>query len=516
MTMRMPFVPLALAVAVAAGCNENKTTPDVTIDWIAEDEPEGIETPPGGWARVIPNTAFEGLTWLVVGFQSQSESGPDLTGAVVSVMEFSDQVIIHDQRCNRARCAIVMEVTEFMGPIGQPIPPPIESQNVLMRIDPPSGEYMIGTMAVFPLDFTDHRTDSMPLRFKGHYMMSSFRMLAGTLMEVNTSDLVNPGRLFVAGPITLMGTIDLSGGDAEAETAGIAGLGAGAGGSTAGAGLGPGAGSGGSAGGGGGGASYGGTGMAGEDGTGTGGAAGAPYGDMNIECLVDSDAIECAGSGGGGSTAAAGGGGGSGLLLVSLDSVTLEDTLIDVSGGTGGDGTSGGGGGSGGNIWLLTPTISGTATIDSRGGAGGSASTGGSGGAGGAGRIRIDGDLSSASLTLQPDYHFSGPVIDKSSLELLDTDGHITVNGWASAGAELSLAIDNLSGFGDRNYDAVAETDGTFTFEADLSPGISLLKLSQNVEGLVTYGYVGNTFEVAGTTAVVGTMLYVASVPDTE
>ena len=42
------------------------------------------------------------------------------------------------------------------------------------------------------------------------------------------------------------------------------------------------------------------------------------------------------------------------------------------------------------------------------------------------------------------------------------------------------------------------------------------LTLSQNLAGLVSYGFVGNTFEVSGTTAVVGTLLYVASVPDGE
>jgi hypothetical protein len=520
MTITRMMVPGLAAALVAMGCSEKKDVPDTTAD-TAVDDGGGLDGPPGGWARVIPNTAFEGLDWLVIGLQPQGSAGPDLTGAVVSIQgEFGDDVLITDQRCNRVRCAIVVEVKEFMPPIGQPIPPPIEAQNVMIQIDPPSGEWMVGTLSVFPLDFTDHYTDTMPLRFHGHYMMSSFRMTAGTLMEVNTSDLSAPGRLFVAGPVELAGLIDLSGGDAEGTTPGRAGLGAGAGGEEGAPGGMPGGGPGGGqpgfSGGGGGGGSYGGAGTDGQDGTGTGGAAGATCGEANVECLVEAEATGCGGSGGGGCRDAAGGGGGSGLLIVSLSSMILDGATIDVSGGAGGAGTSGGGGGSGGNLWLLSPEITGTATIDTTGGAGGGATTGGEGGNGGAGRIRIDGLADGADLTLRPAYHFSGPVIDRSSLELLDTDGHITVTGRADEGAELRLAVDNQSGFGDRNFDAVAGSDGTFTIEVDLNPGISQLTLSQSLGGLLTYGYVGNTFEVAGTTAVVGTLLYVASVPDTE
>ncbi len=511
MALRHAITSLAATGLILAGCNENKTPEDAIVDQVSEDG-GGVEAPPGGWARIIPNTAFEGLTWLVIHIESQAiDGGPDLTGAVVSVDEYDDEVLIREQACNRARCAIVIEVTEFIGPVGQPIPPPIDARNVMLRVQPPSGDWMIGTLAVFPLDFTDHFTDTIPLRFKGHYMMSSFGMAAGTRMEVNTTDLTNPGRLFVAGPIEIAGIVDLSGGDAEGGTEGIAGLGAGAGGAASSAGAGPGAGLGGSGGGAGGGGSYGGTGLAGEDGGGTGGAAGATYGEINIECLMDPESHNCAGSGGGGA-GAAGGGGGSGFLLLSLDSITLTDATIDVSGGAGGDGASGGGGGSGGNVFLLAPTISGTATIDSTGGSGGASG----GGAGGAGRIRLDGDLTGADLTLQPNFYFPGPVIDKATLELIDRDGAMTVTGWASPDTELRLAVDNLSDNPDRNYDTVAGSDGTFTIDINVSPGISEMSITQNVGGLVSRGFVGNTFEVAGTTAVVGTILYIASVPDSE
>jgi hypothetical protein len=511
MVMRRAITSLAAAGLILAGCNENTTHEDAVVDQPVEDT-GGVEAPPGGWARIVPNTAFEGVTWLVVHIESQAiDGGPDLTGAVVSVDTYTDEVLIRDQSCNRARCAIVIEVTEFIGPIGQPIPPPIESRNVMLRVEPPSGEWMVGTLAVFPLDFTDHHTDTIPLRFKGHYMMSSFGMAAGTRMEVNTTDLANPGRLFVTGPIEIAGAIDLSGGDAESSTEGIPGLGAGAGGSASGAGAGPGAGLGGTGGGAGGGGSYGGSGLPGEDGTGTGGAAGSTYGEVNVECLMDPDSSNCAGSGGGGGTGA-GGGGGSGFLLLSLDSITLEDAVIDVSGGAGGDGASGGGGGSGGNAILLAPSISGTGTIDSTGGDGGASG----GGAGGAGRIRLDGDLTGADLTLQPNFHFAGPVIDKQTLELIDTDGAMTVNGWAEPDTELRLAVDNLCDNPDRNYDVTSTSDGTFSVDINVSPGISEMSITQNVGGLISRGLVGNTFEVSGTTAVVGTILYIASVPDSE
>jgi hypothetical protein len=513
MMVRCTLLSLVTICLAAAGCSEKTTEPDV-VDSVIDDA-GGFDAPPGGWARVIPNTAFEGLNWLVIGLQSQSAGGgPDLTGATVTIDDFGDEVLISEQRCNRVRCALVIEVTEFMPPIGQPIPPPIEAQNVMLRIDPPSGEWMVGTLSVFPLDYTDHFTPSMPLRFKGHYMMSSFRMTAGTRLEANDSELESVGRLFVAGPVELAGLLDMPGGDALGTEPGLPGLGAGQGGASMAPGLGPGGGLAGTGGGGGGGGSYGGSGTAGDEGTGTAGAPGDTYGSMNVECVMDAEAAHCAGSGGGGGTSAAGGGGGSSMLVVSLDSITLDGAVFDVSGGTGGDGDGAGGGGSGGNIWLLAPRITGTAEIDSRGGTGGSGAS--SGGTGGAGRIRIDGEKSGATLTLSPDYSFSGPVIDKTTLELIDTDGHITVTGWADEGAELRIAVDNQSGFSDRNFDGIAGTDGTFTIEVDLSPGVSSLTLSQNLSGLVTYGFVGNTFEVAGTTAVVGTLLYVASVPDGE
>jgi hypothetical protein len=499
---------------VLCACSEKRSEEDSTIDTTVEETP-GLDVPTGGYARVIPNTTFEGLTWFVTGLQHQTDSGPDLTGAVVSMDTFADEVIIREQRCNRMRCAVVLEVTEFMEPTGQPIPPPITAQNVMLRIDPPSGEWMIGTLSVFPLDYTDHFTDTMPLRFKGTYMMSSFRMTAGTTMEVNPADLIESGRLFVAGPIELAGSILLGGADAEGTIPGTQGLGGGEGGGTGAAGAGPGAGTQGLSGGGGGGGSHGGLGTDGADGAGTGGTAGSGYGEINVECLIDPEAEQCGGSGGGGSTGAAGAGGGSALLMASCESITFDGGLIDVSGGDGAAGAAGGGGGSGGALGLIAPTISGTGTLDLTGGAGGAGSGGGDGGAGGAGRLRLDGEMSGADLTIQPNFHFPGPVIDRSTLELLDDDGHITVTGWASPGAQLRIAVDNRSGFADMNFDTIATAESTFTIEVTLNPGISLLTLSQNLDDVVSFGQVGNTFEVAAT-AVRGTLLYVASVPDTE
>ena len=507
---------ICLAAALAGGGCDDKKNPAPPADTEIDDTP-GLDAPPGGYARIFPNTAFEGLTWHVVGVEQQGTVPMDLSGSIVSIAaEFAEDVVIREQRCNRMRCAIVLELGEFLDPVGQPIPPPISAQNVMIYVDPPTGQWMVGTLSVFPLDYTDHFTEEVPLRFRGSYMMSSFRMTSGTRLELNPGDTEGAGRLFVAGPVEIGGTVDFTGGDALGATPGISSLCSGGGGIRGGAGAGPGAGSAGAGGGGGGGGSFGGTGQPGTDGTGTGGAAGETYGDTNLASVLDAEGTECGGSGGGGSADAAGGGGGGAFLIVSLDSITLDGALLDVSGGAGGDGLGGGGGGSGGAVAMVAPTITGSATLDSTGGEGGMESGGGNGGGGGAGRFRIDAIDAGATLVLQPDYRFTGPVIDRSSLELIDTDGLVTVTGKASPGAVLRLAVKNHTGFGDEKFDAVADSEGDFTFDLTLNPGVSQLTLTQSGGGgEVINGLVGNTFEVAAY-AIRGTYLYIASVPDGE
>ncbi len=500
---------VTLALRVTLGCDGSQTPADAGWDDIM------LDVPPGGYARLVPNTAFEGVSWLVVGILP-TDTSVDLTGATVSVDTHADHVRIVEQACNRLRCAVVIEADEFIDPIGQPIPRPIDAENVMLRVDPVSGQWMAATLTLFPLDYSNHSTTSSPLRLKGTFLMSSFTMAPGTRLEPNTSDLTGPGRLFVTGPVVVRGTVDVSGGDADSSTAGSASLASGAGGAAAAAGAGAGAGQAGIFGGAGGGGSHGGTGTAGEDGTGTGGEAGVSYGEMYLAALLG-DEPGCGGSGGGGAVGAGGGGGGGALLVASLHSITFEDTVIDVSGGDGASGTSAGGGGSGGALWLIAPVVSGAAIVDATGGSGGTG-TAATGGHGGAGRIRIDAATTGAALTLEPAFSSAGPIIDRSTLELIDADGMATVTGWATPGATVRIDVILQTGYGPgtaRGFTSTAGGDGTFSLAIELLPGTSTLVASQQSGGISSTGMVGNTFEVGGS-AVLGTALYVASVPAVE
>lgn len=264
----------------------------------------------------------------------------------------------------------------------------------------------------------------------GQFQLANLRIPANKKVKVTGK---NPLSLTVQGPIEILGTLDLSGGDGgdgdsqcQKSTSGGSGTAGGGGGATGGAGgacvpfqpsqpaagdgMGQGGGKGGAGngttGGGGGGGSHG---TKGTDGTGSAGAAGAVYG---------SATTITGGSGGGGGacgastltyTPGAGGGGGGGAVQIesTTGDVTISGNIV-ASGGSGGlgvgcrGGLSGqtiyggaGGGGSGGSILIRAKgniSVSASAYLTAEGGTGGGAATA-KGGKGGEGRIRFqDGD----------------------------------------------------------------------------------------------------------------------------
>lgn len=497
-----------------AACDDGKKEEekDVTVEYdIIEFEA------PAGYARVTPNNVFEGSTWFAADIEA-AEEGADFSGAQVFPPDGRDAIEIHEWRCNNKRCGVVLSIDEYLDSTAQPIPRPIDSDSVQLRIEK-DRETWEATLTIFPLEISRSSSTAYPLMLSCTYMVSSFSLTSGASLLPNFSnipDLARVSRLFVSGPILIEGTVDFSGRDGEGEQGGLGAPSAGEGG-TGGAspgdagGRGPGNNGVGDGGGGGGGHAE--AGWAGTDGSGEGGLGGGSYGDGGLEC-ARSDSDMCGGSGGGCGCDAGGGGGGGTLYLFSLDSITFIDAVVKVDGGKGADGGCGGGGGSGGSLVLVAPKITGNVTITADGGGGGTGGMGGSGGQGGMGRIRLDGNLAEAQITSSPEALYIGPAVDRDTLELIDTDGMSAVQGTCTPGAD--LLVNNMSMSEGGQVTVTCTAEGTFRADVPLVPGANELYLSQQVEGGArVYAQIGNTFDLEGST-VRGARLIIVSVPDAE
>lgn len=257
--------------------------------------------------------------------------------------------------------------------------------------------------------------------------LTSLNVPAGVTLTFKRNTLNTPVVLLVAGDVTIVGTVDLSGksaaavgaaGDGSLGDEGLPGVGGpggfdgGQGGhpdQAGGAGLGPGGGSAGVPscgqpswsyrnGTGGGGGGFGAQGASAYTYWSCGAAAsgGGTYGSSLLLPLIG-------GSGGGGGAggtafrASGGGGGGGAILLAASGTVSIAGTLR-ANGGNGGNSTGGGcgasgGGGGGGGIRIVATVLTGSGAIQAKAGSGGDASGDcgyGDGGAGGDGRIRIE------------------------------------------------------------------------------------------------------------------------------
>jgi hypothetical protein len=507
------FWAAILAASAAPSCNDKSGGgEDVEVEY----EIYEVEAP-AGYAKITPNNAFEGSAWFVA--EITTEVGEDFTGAQVLPPADTGAVHVVDFRCNNRRCGVVLSIDEYMDSTAQPIPRPIDSDAVQLRVEKGS-ETWEATLTVFPLEVSRSTGPSYPLMLTGAYMMSSFTIMTGCSLMPNFSrveDLSRVSQLFVSGPIVIEGTVDFSGRAGDGEAGGLGGPSAGQG-AFAGAApqeaAGRGPGDNGVDGGGGGGGGSAEAGWAGTDGAGTGGLGGGTYGDAGLEC-ARSNTAQCGGSGGGRGGDAGGGGGGGTIYLMSLDSIIFRDAVIRADGGDGAGGTCGGGGGSGGSIVLVAPRFSGNVTFSAAGGDGGTGSGGGSGGKGGFGRIRLDGNVSGAQITAgDPADIYAGPAVDRESLQLLDADGTAAVQGTCMAGAEVTIS--NLAMTEGGQVTATCSEAGAFSMDVPLVPGANELFVAQQEEGLArVYGAIGNTFDIAATT-VRGSRLIVVSVPEAE
>jgi hypothetical protein len=257
--------------------------------------------------------------------------------------------------------------------------------------------------------------------------LGAFNPIANTIVELPEDGILNyttvnipsgvtvtfkknaantPVYMLATGNVTIAGTIDVSGLNANTVANGQGGPGGFDGGlgaypvSCGGTGLGPGGGQTGTAGTlfygcGGGGGGYG---AGGSKGNGssycTAGVGGNSYSNISILPLIGGSGggggCGCSYSGGG--TGGAGGGGGGAILVATSGTIDITGS-ITANGGNGGGGglyCGKGGGGSGGAIKLMAHTISGNGTISATGGSGSSASGTYNGGNGGNGRIRIE------------------------------------------------------------------------------------------------------------------------------
>ncbi|MFQ5804190.1 MAG: hypothetical protein ACE5JQ_14970 [Candidatus Methylomirabilales bacterium] len=235
----------------------------------------------------------------------------------------------------------------------------------------------------------------------GIFNFTTVNIPAGVTVRFTRNAANTPVILLATGNVTIIGTIDVSGGSGTAfgrpGPGGQGGFegGAGADGITSavgGFGLGPGGGgpaNAQSAGGGGGGYLTAGTnGRRGFGITGTPGTGGPAYGSTALRPILGGSGGGGGGGSVGGSNGGGGGGGGGAIAIASSTRVTLNTTgliTIRANGGDGSFGSGGGGGGSGGAIRVIAPTISGVGQLRAEGGSGGNL-----GGQGANGRIRVE------------------------------------------------------------------------------------------------------------------------------
>jgi hypothetical protein len=274
----------------------------------------------------------------------------------------------------------------------------------------------------------------------GTFRFTSVTIPAGVTVRVQGSA---PLRIFSAGPVRVLGTLDLSGangglgvcGNGPVSNEGLGGPGGAAGArggfyagtytlSPSGGGRGGGAGAMSNlTGPGGGGAGYATAGVAGATATccparcGTefrapGGAAGATYGGVELASLEGGSGGGAGGFGGADNGCGGGGGGGGGAGLIVAPTIEVSGAIL-ANGGNGGnedmacDG-GGGGGGSGGALWLRASTVTITGGVSAVGGVGGTTSIGGTcglggaGGVGGLGRVRVDATTLTGTSTPAP------------------------------------------------------------------------------------------------------------------
>jgi len=311
----------------------------------------------------------------------------------------------------------------------------------------------------------------------GTYNFSTFTIASGVTVTVTGS---TPLFIKVKQPVSIAGTLTLSGSNGPDSIAYqgstyTGGAGGGGGGGKGGdsyyagqpgqSGAGPGGGVGGDngngAGGGGGGGGHGTPGGKGGDNTydstGKGAAGGGVYNDDFATAFSGGSGGGGGGYGTGNNSAGGTGGGGGGAVKITAPCIVVTGEIVSNGGdggtsnyeGVGGAGDgAGAGGGSGGAIWLRAANVQLGSGIQATGGAGGTTVNGptsyrgGDGGAGGAGRIRVDAATVTGS-TNPPYSNGSGPTAtNTNSVSIIQTDNNtVRMVNLSGAATDLRLVV---------------------------------------------------------------------------
>ncbi len=452
---RVGRAAIGLALASAAGCGG--TPPPARSD--------------AGPSYAVASSAapplFEGMDAAVTFLTAP---GTDFRGATV---EAEDGLVVVEQRCVEAGCAVVLEVPDTEPDRGMPLPPAIDAQNRFLLVRRAAGMDLRAAVSVVPLDAIRNGGDDATVR--GVFLASSLESSAETLFRGAPGR--EPPRWFVFGAAVLRGTVDVAAGASGPGPGGLLGATSGA---ASGAGAG-GAGSG-SVGAGGGGAA-----SPGQAGQGSGGGeGGAAFGDR---CALDAFAGDC-GGGGGGAAEGPGGSGAGAFALVALGSLEAD---VDIRA-AGGAGTAGGGGGGGGRVAVVARDRAGPGVRAEVGGGAGGTRVEGSGGAGGAGEATLE-----PIFTVEAD----GPwIVDEPTA---------TIRGAAADGTE--VRVDDLGGTTLARMTAVG---GAFELPVPLAPGLNRLRVIARDASGEHRSWQGNhlEFERRGTLALpVGALLDVVRLP---
>ncbi len=434
-------------------------------------------------ATTSPQVAFEGQGRLVVDLYA---AGQDFTGGSVRAEDPAGPLDVLEQRCRGERCAVVLRVRDTRPNMGIPVPSPIDAEQHGLIIMGGTEDHL-ANLTVFPLDTIDNG-GTTAVSVRGVVMAASAETGPGSIFEGTAG--AEPIRWVIFGDATFAGTVDVSGAGAEGRAGGAAGGAAGAPGEDVAGGAGPtgGAPGVGGAGAGGGAAGADGEAGAGADGTALAGGAGGMGASQALTCASRLEEASCGGAGGGGAAGEGGAGGGT-LLIASLGTLRATGASFSADGAAGAD-AGGGGGGGGGNLLLAAPTIEGAPTVSATAGAGGTSTAAGIGGTGADGRVRVDAFVSSIGGV---DAGAIGPAIDVASVQSISDSAAVTLTGHAAPGAAIEARILDAGGTFSATADA---TDGTFTIDVTLRPGINRITVSATVDGVTERSWVGTNFEL--------------------
>jgi len=417
-------------------------------------------------AEVESIVALEGQATFVTSLRPAN--GSELTNARVEVVAGAAPMEIVEQACNNRRCAVVARIPDAVENRGTPIPAPFDAENGYFDIIADQGEWR-GLISVRPLDTISH-LGADRLGIRGGILAADVEVIATATFEGAPTN--QPIRWVITGGGSIAGTVDMSAVGSEARGGGGDGGAAGVAGDSPGGDAASGGAAATAEGGAGGGSGR----EAGSDGTSQVGSGASAQGVST--CASDYLAEACGGSGGGGSTDGSGGAGAGTALVVSLAPLDLTGATFLARGGDGQADAAGGGGG--GNITIAAPSVMMPPSVDVSGGAGQ-----GTGGTGGSGTLRMD--VPGARM----DGVVHGPVYDVASAPRITSESTYTISGFAEPDARLDFVIKDGAALGT----ATAASDGAFSYELALTPGLNRVVISSTGEWGQLISWLGTSFD---------------------